>query len=375
MKKFANGIQFNNPLHEAIYRINVGQDITEEMAYNAFTYTLNIEDEINRGVCLGVLLNGIVSKRPQIHEILGILKATLDYDGIDITNQKRLEMPNNARVIGYAGSGKKGIKTINVSSCAAIVAATAGTYVAKSCSGSTSSVSGSADFIEILGANISQTNEEMIDIMKKTGLGFFKIEKMIPKFDKVYGGHFYAPNALSFGLAGILLPFRPDNLFYGLAHPNIHLLINVLKELNYRYAFVASTTDDGVHFLDEIGIFGMTSVIGIQEHKIGHTLTFSPAEDLKLQGYNRSSIEPGKTRLENVKMGVDVLRGKGQIAHEDLICVNAGTLLCLDKKAKDLTEGYTISKEIIKSGKAIEKLIEFIIATGGNLNTLNQFLD
>lgn len=372
--KLATGIKTNNALHETIYRMNVGQDISKDLVYEALLYTLNIENEINRGVCLGVLLNGIISKKPQVHEIIGVLQATLDYEGIDLSKLKKLDMPNNAKIIGYAGSGKKGIKTINISSCASILAATAGTFVAKSCSSSTSSVSGSADFIELLGGNINHSTEKMIDIMKKTKLGFYKIENQIPKFDKVYGGHFYAPNVLSFGLAGMLLPFKPDNLFYGLAHPNINLLINVLKELDYKYAFVASTTDDGVHFMDEVGIFGMSSVIGIVNSKIGHTLTFSPSEVLNLPNYSRESIAPGIDLSENIKLGVNALMGKGTEAHEDLICVNAGTLLCLDDKAKDLKEGYAVTKELIRSGKAMEKLKEFIEESNGDLNSLNSFI-
>ena len=75
-------------------------------------------------------------------------------------------------------------------------------------------------------------------MITKTGFGAFTIENLLPKFDLVYAKRFYAPHALSFGLATLASPIRYDSFLYGLAHPNITLSVNVLKKFGIRNAMV-----------------------------------------------------------------------------------------------------------------------------------------
>ncbi|MEI6420499.1 MAG: hypothetical protein WCO30_02585, partial [bacterium] len=201
-----------NLIYEAIYRINVRHDLSESESYHVFREVLNILDDVERGTQMGILLNGLMAKHPTVEEVVGFIKAALSIDEIDTNKLRKLNIGKNKKIIAVAGSGKKGIKTTNISSCAAIVAASLGSSVAKTCSSSTSSISGSSDFMENVGANISISSKLMINVLKETGLGFFKIENRIKKFDALYGGKFYAPHILSFGLAGLLLPFKPDIL-------------------------------------------------------------------------------------------------------------------------------------------------------------------
>jgi anthranilate phosphoribosyltransferase len=358
-------------LHEAIYRINVGLDLTEEMAFNAFREVLLIENSEQRAIFMGILLNGGMAKKPTTEEVVGFIKAAFSLDNF---NPQKLSRSNlNEKVIGLAGSGKKGIKTMNISSSAAIVASSLGVNVAKICSGSTSSSTGSADFIEMLGANISD-NREMISILERTGLGFFKIENQIPKFNLRYGGRFYAPHVLSFGLAGMILPFIPDSLLYGLSHPNIELSARVFQRFGYKNAMVVTNTDDGVHFLDEFGVFGTTSIIGVRNGDLGKMASFATSDVLGLPKYTQDSIKPGKSKLDNIRLAVQVLGGKGEPAIEDIVSVNAGTLLYLAGKAGDLRQGYTACKRVIRKRYPIEKLKEFIKATGGDEKTINRYL-
>jgi anthranilate phosphoribosyltransferase len=370
--KFAEKLQTNSCLHEAIYRINVGLDLSEELVYEAFTEILHTENQVDRGIFMGVLLNGLMAKKPTSAEAKGAIRAALALDGVDPHKYEAINLPGP--VIGLAGSGKKGIKSMNISSCAAMIAACADVYIAKSCSSSTSSVTGSSDFIEILGANLKHSKEDMIEIMRQTKLGFFKIENLIPHFDSVYGGKFYAPHVLSFGLAGIVLPFKPDNMLYGLAHPNIGLVTRVFKKFGYENLMAVSTTDNGIHFLDEVGVFGVTSIMGIRDGEIGEIAHLQPGVSLDFPRYSRSSIKPGVTVEENIALAIDVLLGKGERARTDIVCINAATLLYLGKKVKSLTEGYRLATEIISSGAPVQKLKEFIIATEGDVNNFNYFL-
>jgi len=163
----------SNHLHEAIYRLNVGFNLTEKIAFQAFREALLIENPEQRNIFLGILLNSCMAKKPTLEEVCGFLKVAFSLDN---HNPQKLRTLNfNKRVLGLAGSGKKGIKSFNISSCVAIVAASTGEVcIAKACSKAVSSITGSADFIEAVGANINLDNKKMINIFKKVGLAFFK---------------------------------------------------------------------------------------------------------------------------------------------------------------------------------------------------------
>ncbi len=373
-KKFAKSIELPNILQNAVYKMNVRQDMNESESFKVFSTALKIKDNTKRAVIMGILLNGIMAKQPKVDEVVGFIKAALKLDNINIDNIPIIDIGQNKKVIGVAGSGKKAIKTINVSSCAAIVAASIGAYVAKPCSKATSSASGSSDFIESLGANININKQKMINILKKTGLGFFKIENQIKKFDSKYGGNFYAPHVLSLGLAGTVLPFKPNVLLYGLSHNSINTSAEVFLKLGYKNVMVVTTTDDGVHFFDEVGVFGTTSIIGAKNGVIGNIKSIQTANILKFPRYDRESIMQGNNKEMNIKKGVQALSGKGNEALIDIICVNAATILFLSDKASNITDGYNKAKIAIESGLAIKKLEEFIMLTGGNSNKYKKYI-
>lgn len=370
--KFASPIQTGNYLHEAIYRINVGLNLTKEIAYSSFREALLLKNPGERGIFMGILLNGVMAKKPTVEEAVGFIQAAFSFDDFDPTKLDKFNL--GKKVIGMSGSGKKGIKSMNISSTAAIVASSLGVNIAKPCSGSTSSLTGSADFIENLGANINVSAKKMTAILKKTGLGFFKIENQIPRFNSLYGGKFYVPHVLSLGLAGMILPFKLDSMLYGLAHPNVELSARVFQNFGYKNVMVVTTTDDGVHFLDELGSFGTTSIIGIRDGNLGKLVNIKTSDILNFPNYTRELIKPGFNKEDNIGLAVKVLNGKGEPAREDIVCVNAATLLYLAGKAEDLKEGYLYAKQAIKKGLPIEKVKDFIRATAGNTQLLDKYL-
>jgi anthranilate phosphoribosyltransferase len=213
----------------------------------------------------------------------------------------------------------------------------------------------------------------MMDVTVRTGFGFFAIENLIPKFDQAYGGRFYAPHTLSFGLAPLVSPVKFDHLLYGLAHPDVELSLKVLREFDVENAMVVSSTHDNIHFLDEMGIYGVTRLIGMKQGMIGRLIQFDPTETLNLPRYTPKHIAQGKTKELNIRCSIKALRGIGEPAHEDIICINAGNLLYLANLVEDLREGYSNAKKALKHHWPLEKLEEFIQATNGNSKLLYRF--
>ena len=84
----------------------------------------------------------------------------------------KVDIQDTAHLIDTCGTGGDGIQTFNVSTVSAIVAAAAGAKVAKHGGRSVSSTCGSADVLEALGVNVSQSPEQVASCINQIGLGF-----------------------------------------------------------------------------------------------------------------------------------------------------------------------------------------------------------
>lgn len=360
---------------ELLYRLNVNSDYDLDLLENSFKDILNVNDSNVRNTLLGSLLTALMTKNPTKDEIVRLLDVAFSIDGYNPLDRKIVDLGNGKKTVTIVGSGKKGIKTINISTASAFLAASIGAYVVKPGSFSTSSITGSADFMDIIGVNKNLSIDENISILKKCGFAFFEIENMIPKFDNIYGGNFYAPHVLSFGLAALVCPIKTDITLYGLAHPNVELALNVLKEFKLKNIMVVSSTDDDIHFIDEMGIFGKTRLIGTTDGiNNGELLIFNPLKELGLPKYTSKDIKQGKNKEENIRHILKALKGEGTQAHEDIICINCSNILYLSGLVKNLNEGFNLAKKAIKTGLGLKKIEEYVLLTGGKLDKIRKIL-
>ncbi|MGB7290940.1 MAG: hypothetical protein WBD99_02040 [Thermodesulfobacteriota bacterium] len=362
-------------IKEVFYRLNVNVEIKLDLLESAFMDILKHREPKIRDVLLGAFLTSIMTRGPTVEEVVALLNTAFKLDKYSPESAVRVNLPKGKLLISAAGSGKKGVKTINISTPSALVAASLGAYIVKPGSSSTSSVTGSADFVREVGANIDLEVGEMADVLNKTGFGFFPIEKYIPKFDKVYGGRFYAPHVLSFGLAALVNPIKFDTILYGLAHPDVEFAIKVLREFGIKNAMIVSCTHDDIHFLDEIGVYGTTKLMGMRNAAIEKVLYIQPTEILGLPRYTPKDIAQGRTKEVNIKHVLKVLNGRGARAHEDIVCINAANLLYLAQLSEDLKEGYHKAKDVIRKGQPLEKLIEFVESSNGDTGLLYKYLE
>ena len=61
-----------------------------------------------------------------------------------------------------------------------------------------------------------------------------------------------------------------------------------------------------------------------------------------------------------------VLSGKGHDGCLDFTCLNTGAILYIAGKVKSLKEGAELSRETIRSGKAIEKMRQWVAVQNGD---------
>ena len=366
--------------YESLYKLNIGHSLDEYEAEEAMTLILNEKNEQKRLSLLTMLLNGVMIKEPTINEVSGLLTASLDMDNQLKKEKPRLNLPSGELLVGVASSGKKGIKTINITSTACLVAASCGANIAKACSHSTSSKTGSSDFLDICGINLNLPLERKNEILNKYHIAFFSIEETTPKFAKVYGGVFYAPHAMSFGLAGLSFPVQIDSLAYGLSHPNVKLSAEVLKKFGIKNALVYSCTYDGVHYLDELLPIWCANLIRIKDSNVEKIISADIQDALSInEFFNISSLKEKHNKVDNVLASLKILKGDGDSSQIDAISINASIFLLLANKVKSLEEGFNKAKEMLKTGKVWNNFLSIVDLYGGDSkkieNLVNEYKD
>lgn len=363
------------PAHFGAYqhRLNARQNLTYEEANRYMRMVLELDDPRQRSAQLAVLLNGFMAKHPTVEEATGVIDAALALD-IHHPADRPHHPFTGEQVIGMAGSGKKGFKTPNISTPAAIVAAAAGIKVAKCASAATSSVAGSADTLKNLGVQLTGDARRTLDVMGGCNLGIFEIEQMVPRFDAAYGGLFFAPHVLSLAFPALLLPIKTDNLLYGIAHPDVCLSLEVLRRYHRGDMLVVSSAPDNVRWIDEVSVIGETSMVGVRGGERGHMRRLKFGNVLGLGPYNLADLTPGATARDNARLVVEVLSGRAPQALVDLVAVNAATVIYLGTTEHTVPAAFALAREALRSGAALAKLRELIRLSGGTEGAIEDWL-
>lgn len=112
----------------------------------------------------------------------------------------------------------------------------------------------------------------------------------------------------------------------------------------------------GMDKLDEISVSNKTKVSELKDGKI--STYFIEPKDFGLNEYPSDELKGGEAE-ENAQIIKDIFTGKLEGAKKDILLMNAGAVLYVGKKADSLANGIKLAEEIIKSGKAMEKIEEF----------------
>lgn len=168
-----------------------------------------------------------------------------------------------------------------------------------------------------------------------------------------------------------MCPLKPDIVLYGLANKDVQISNEILKRYGVNRSRIVSSYISETHYMDELNVIGKSRILD-SNTEIVEEYDFKAL--LNLPYYCESDIKQRESQLDNVKIIVDILAGKRDDAYVDLICLNAGNILQLSGIVDTIENGYYISKEHIQSGKAINKLIEIVQESNGNIGKLEKFL-
>jgi len=357
----------NNEINASaiLEKLTEGKNLTRKETFSMFKAILDNKFRKLNDIYFGSFFAAIQTKGPTKEEVTGLMDVVLKYDRISLkTKHKKLS--------GIVGSGRDDIKTINVSTAAALVASGLGVKVIKNGCRSESSVSGTTDVLEELGVNINATPKDMLRSLERNNIGFFDAEPYFPKTFKHYVGKFPFINPISFSLS-VASAVEFKNMIFGLCNPNTQFTASILKDLGFKSALVVQGLDSsGKKSIDEISILGKTKVSELKNKKI-KTYFITP-EKLGLKRGKYKEITQHKTNEENSLHLVKILIGKSNKSSTDIVAMNAGALLYIDGKSKNLKEATTKAREYILSGDSIFQLKKLVIQSKGSIKRLNKYI-
>jgi len=255
-------------------------------------------------------------------------------------------------LVDVVGTGGDKHNTINVSTASAIVTAAAGVAVAKHGNRSITSLSGSAEVLRVLGIKVDKAPEEVKKAIETKGIGFMFAPMFHPSMKRVGGIRQEMGIRTVFNMLGPLTnPANAKVQVVGVFEQKLcKPFAEVMKMLGVERAMVVH--GDG---MDEISNLSTTFIAELKDGKVS-TYTISP-EELGIKIATANDIVGG-TPEENARDIIYILKGeKGP--KRDIIVINSAAALYVAGKADSIKEAIPIVEEVIDSGKALDKLIEF----------------
>ncbi len=272
--------------------------------------------------------------------------------------QKSVRINANATtILDTCGTGGDALNTFNISTAAAFVAASAGICVAKHGNRSVTSQCGSADVLQALGANIEIDHSMVEEALQTIGIGFLFAQKLHPAMKYAAKPRKELGIRTVFNMLGPLTnPAGATCQLIGVYAPELtDLFVEVLKNLGTRRA-VAVHGQDG---LDEASVSGDTKVSelkdGVIQSYVLHTCDY-------FEDYASAKDVAGGTPEENAEIIKSIYSGRPG-APRNIVLLNSALALYVAGKTTTIKEGLDLAASLIDTGKAQEKLTEYISFT------------
>ena len=333
-------------IKEAIFKIVSKEDLTYHEAYTVMNEIMNGETSPTQNAAFLAALSTKSAKAETTDEIAGCAAAMRSH---------AVKVETGMEVFEIVGTGGDNAGSFNISTTAALIAASGGMKVAKHGNRAASSNSGTADCLEALGVNIHQSPERCIELLNEVGMCFFFAQKYHTSMKYVGAIRRELGFRTVFNILGPLTnPASPSMQLLGVYDDYlVEPLAQVLINLGVRRGMVVYGTDK----LDEISLSSPTKVCEIKDGWF-KSYKIKP-EDFGFERCRKEDLQGG-TPEDNAKITKEILSGK-QGYQRNAVLLNAGASLYIGGKVSSIKEGIVLAQQLIDSGKAmatLEKLIE-----------------
>ena len=332
-------------IKEAIVKIVSKQDLSYEEAYEVMNEIMDGKTTATQNAAFLAALSTKNARAETTDEITGCAAAMREHAKQITTDMELFE------IVGTDGDNAQ---SFNISTTAALVAASGGMKVAKHGNRAASSRCGTADCLEALGVNIDQSPNLCRALLKDVGMCFFFAQKYHSSMKYVGAIRKELGFRTVFNILGPLTnPGSPSTQLLGVYDDYlVEPLARVLIQLGVKRGMVVY----GMDKLDEISLSAPTKICEIKNGWFT-SYTITPKEF----GFARCKKEDlrGGTPEENARITLAILNGeKGP--KRDAVLLNAGAALYIGEKVQSLKEGTELAASLIDSGKAAETLQKLI---------------
>jgi anthranilate phosphoribosyltransferase len=304
---------------------------------------VNISSDMYNPSQITCFLSTFMMRSITIEELQGFRDALLDLCiAVDLKDFNAID------IVGTGGDGKN---TFNISTLSSFITAGAGINVTKHGNYGVSSTSGSSNVMEFLGVKFSNDEDFLKRCVDQAGICILHAPLFHPAMKKV------APIRRELGVKTFFNMLGP---MVNPSFPKNHVLGVFNLEVLRLYSFLYQNTNNNYNIIyaldgyDEISLTGKAKIVSNHSEKL-----FSP-EDLGLSIINQQDIFGGDTVEDAAKIFVNIIKGKGTEAQNNVVCANAGLAIATSKQISH-KEGFEMAKESLFSGKAktsLDKLIE-----------------
>lgn len=289
-------------------------------------------------------------KGETVEEISGLVRSMYSH---------AVDLPGLSDAVDIVGTGGDRAKTVNVSSTASFIIAGAGQKLVKHGNRATSSASGSADVLEVLGLTLDLSPEKTVELAHEIGMAFAFANVYHPamRFIAPVRRQIAVPSAFNV-LGPLTNPARTRATAIGVADSAMAPLVAGVLADRGDSALVFRSRDG----LDE---FSTTAVTDVWEVRDG-AVTEQPidAQDLGLPRATKGDLRGGDPSFNADVMRRTLDGETGPV--RDIVLLNAAAALVAASPDSSgplldrLIEKYAVAKESLDSGAAAAKLQSMI---------------
>lgn len=346
-KAFLNYRKENLPTTLILNTLINKKDLTKE---TAMAFMEDLTDGFANECASAAILTAIETKGATASEIAGCAEVLA-------CKKQPLNLPKDLHLTDIVGTGGDEKGSFNISSMAAILAASCGLAIAKHGNRAVSSKSGAADFYEALGIKIDNTPEKTTKIIEKTNFGFL----YAPIYHSAMKHASKVRSSLGIKtIMNLIGPLcNPADAKYQMIGVYSTALLDVVAEasklLGSRRVMVVCSEDG----FDEISPCAKTYITEIKEDGIKHSYTILPS-DFGINSCTTDELQGG-TAEYNAKIAMNILNNPSDDTYKTIkeaVCLNAAAALYIGGKAKSLKKGYEMAKIALLDKKTLKKLEE-----------------
>jgi len=315
-------------------------------------------------------------KGPTVEELVAMNSA------MEKTKRVRLNFDVDKPVVTAGGTGGDTLKTINVTTPAVLLAASAGALAVKSGAKAFSSKTGATDLAVTMGIKVDLRPSLVKRCVEEVGTSVWSSAVVYPWMNPLVDlrDSAFAPvvfplmGSLRLMIATSLNPFSTRRQVRGIATPENELVAQVFSRVGYERALVPLGYGDDVSVrIDEFSNIGKTVVSELFPNRRIETYEIS-YETFGVRKGDPNEIGAKNTHLENAKVALNVLSGRDRSSRKDLITVNAAAILYLADVAGSFKDGCELASNAIDEGKAVRKVEELVRCSHGDSKRFAELL-